>query len=345
VTPPTPSASPLSPAVLSPSAPAPASVTPFLTRRTVIVHNLPVDKAVWRRVNGRDVMEEEEEGKKADSKSDGASAVVPQQQQTSTAAALEHKQVPASTPTAGVRYHYHTSTVPPPTDLAAAQLPDLIITLSKKHKPSECVGYLRVPMDGRKRPTENWEKGQDLSVWQDLWVKTSGDKSEGGALEGAGGVHCVPLKPVREMYENSAGWMLMRYGTACVCVCVPCSDLCLLPLPTPSIAVTPLPSSTAHTHTTSAKQPLPAVRRRPYKLLSYVYQAHALASVEASGLSTPFVRVQLMDSVVTSSAKPRTTHPNWFEVMESRVVLPVSVEWAPQIVLTVHHQKKNGCGM
>jgi hypothetical protein len=45
-----------------------------------------------------------------------------------------------------------------------SMMPDLIIYVSKKGGESgrkQCVGYIRVPLNGLKRPTENWEHGED----------------------------------------------------------------------------------------------------------------------------------------------------------------------------------------
>ncbi len=40
---------------------------------------------------------------------------------------------------------------------------------SSRKARGSCIGYLRIPMDGKKRPTEMWEKGQDLTIFPKLW--------------------------------------------------------------------------------------------------------------------------------------------------------------------------------
>ena len=73
-----------------------------------------------------------------------------------------------------------------------SMLPDLIIYVSEaaggdglahanptttfsslKKARGKCVGYLRIPVNGKKRHTENWELGQDLTIVTDLWTPYS----------------------------------------------------------------------------------------------------------------------------------------------------------------------------
>ncbi len=108
------------------------------------------------------------------------------------------------------------------------------------------------------------------------------------------------------------------------------------------VTLTPLLERDAKQFNTTPKQPLERVKRRAYKWIANVYQARRVASVESSGLSTPFVRVQLMDTILsTAPSKHATTYPNWFQALDGTVTLPTDLRFAPDITCTVYHHKTN----
>jgi len=110
-----------------------------------------------------------------------------------------------------------------------------------------------------KRPTENWEHGEDLTVFPDLW-----DAKNGSA-------RCLVLKPLKELYEALSGFLLFR------------------------VTVTKATPEQIKAWPGTKLEEMPAIKRQRYKLLANIYQAKELASVEPSGLSSPFATVQLME--------------------------------------------------
>jgi hypothetical protein len=80
-----------------------------------------------------------------------------------------------------------------------AQWPDIIVYVSKKGARDRCVGYLRIPVDGVKRPTENWEHGEDLTVFPDLWADSTVNTGR-----------CLGLKPLKELYAALTGFLTLR---------------------------------------------------------------------------------------------------------------------------------------
>jgi len=203
--------------------------------------------------------------------------------------------------------------------LAAAayrnHLPDIIIYVyeaaagdsATSKERGACIGYLRIPLNNKKRPTEQWEDGQDLTVFPNLW--------DG---EGESCARCLPLKPLEELYDTPSSFLLVR--------------LRVLPISEGQASVG---------HRVIEKvEALPRVERQRYKFVARVYQGKHLGSVDSSGLSNPMSVVQLMNSVLKSRTKEKTCYPNWFETLENKsLVLPVNLRYAPNISVTIYHNK------
>ncbi len=78
-----------------------------------------------------------------------------------------------------------------------------------------------------------------------------------------------------------------------------------------------------------------------------MYQARHLASVHASGLSSPLALVQFMGTCVAqTAAKQGTVHPNWCEAFESKVMaLPTDPLYRPDIGVNVFHSENGGTSL
>jgi len=96
-----------------------------------------------------------------------------------------------------------------------AMVPDIIIYVSKYGDPSKCVGYLRIPVCGKKRPTEQWEYGEDLTIIPDLWATDTDTHThtqrEKKHRSPRNKVRCLPLKPLYELYSSLSSFLLFRY--------------------------------------------------------------------------------------------------------------------------------------
>jgi hypothetical protein len=70
------------------------------------------------------------------------------------------------------------------------------VSLRSGQASTSCCGYLRIPLTCKKRPTENWEEGQDLTVL-DVWDAKNRPR-------------CVPLKDLVERYDAISQFLLLR---------------------------------------------------------------------------------------------------------------------------------------
>jgi len=183
-----------------------------------------------------------------------------------------------------------------------SQMPDIIVYVRKKGDRKSCVGYLRIPVNGLKRPTENWEHGEDLTL-VDLFNSDSDAR-------------CLALKPLVELYQLTSGFLLFKATLT----------------PVQGAAA----SSVAAQHAITKLEPVP---RQRYSLVAHAYQAKDMASVDPSGLSSPFVTVAIGDVSVSSKHRPSTCNPLWFEALTATVELPVNLNYAPDFAVTCYHHK------
>jgi hypothetical protein len=185
-----------------------------------------------------------------------------------------------------------------------SMMPDLIIYVSKKGDRKACVGYLRIPLNSLKRPTDNWEHGEDLSIFPHLWDAD------------AASARCLPLKPLVELYQLTSGFLLFK------------------------ATLTPVRGAAASSVANQcATTKLPPVPRQKYKFVTNVFQAKDMASVDPSGLSSPFATVQIGDCVQKTKHRSQTCFPLWFEALQSTVELPCNLLYAPDFAVTCYHHK------
>jgi len=284
------------------------TVIPFLTKKSLMVHNMPYPRRVdaAQPPTAADLAVSEQ---KMDAKLDSLPASAPLSPTGNTklrvppGGGLGYTGDAAALSFHSVREDFNNCT----TLLDyKAMMPDLIIYISKKGGESgrkNCVGYIRIPLNGLKRPTENWEHGEDLTVFPHLW-----EPEEACA-------RALPLKPLVELYQLTSGFLLFKATLT----------------PVQGKAV----SSAAAQHATTRLEPVP---RQRYKFVANVYQAKDMASVDSSGLSSPFVTVQIGDAVALSKHKPLTCNPLWFEALSGEVDLPVNLLHAPDFAITAYHK-------
>ena len=185
-----------------------------------------------------------------------------------------------------------------------SQIPDIIVTVSRVDDRSNPIGFLRIPLTGRKRPTENWENGEDLTLVDHLWEFDKGS------------AQCFPLSDVVERYDAISNFLLVRIRVETI--------------------------ELGEELGTPKSIELPPVVRKPYTLTTHIYQAKGLASADKSGLSNPFATARLQNKLLKTNANQRTCHPLWFETLSTELVLPEYLQWAPDLVVAVYHDKK-GC--
>jgi hypothetical protein len=125
----------------------------------------------------------------------------------------------------------------------------------------------------------------------------------------------IPLKPLVELYQLTSGFLLFKAT--------------LTPVSGAASSVV------ASQHLTTRLEPVP---RQRYKFVANVYQAKDMASVDSSGLSSPFVTVQIGDAVAMSKHRPLTCNPLWFEALSGEVDLPVNLLYAPDFAITAYHK-------
>jgi hypothetical protein len=187
-----------------------------------------------------------------------------------------------------------------------SQMPDVIIYVSKKGARDKCVGYLRIPLNGVKRPTENWEHGEDLTIFPAIWEEKTGS------------ARCLALKPLKELYEAMSGFLLFR------------------------LTMTKLSAAEVKDfQVQTAPAQMSPVKRQKYKFVANIYQAKELASVESSGLSSPFATVRFMDLALKTKPRMQTCYPLWFESVEAMIVLPENLQYAPDIVVNLFNYVKD----
>jgi len=199
---------------------------------------------------------------------------------------------------------------------AKSCMPDIIVYVSgKKGVFKECFGYLRIPVNGMKRFTENWEHGEDLTLFDSLWT----------GVDAKSDARCFPLKPLKELHDKVAGFLALR---------IKITQL------TKAQASTPLPGATSSTWTD-----IPRTPRQKFRWTSIVYQARDLASVDDSGLSNPMVKLNLGSKDITTGHKPKTCFPTWFEAYERQdMYLPSDLNLAPDVVAVVYHKPDSVMG-
>jgi hypothetical protein len=148
------------------------------------------------------------------------------------------------------------------------------------------------------------EHGEDLTIF-DVW-----DPKESA--------RCLPLKPLVELYQLTSGFLLFK------------------------ATLTPVGGAASSSSANQCRvEKLAPVPRQKYKLVANVFQAKDMASVDPSGLSSPFATVQIGDVVVKSKHKPQTCFPLWFEALQSTVELPVNLLYAPDFAVTCYHYKSS----
>ena len=242
------------------------TIVPFLTKKSLTVHNLPYPRQADQAVMEQERLAAEEAAAKSKADAAAGSDATGGASAGSTGTVTPHLSA-AGTPlgfkgdASALAFNSVLENFNKCTTLLdyKSMMPDVIIYVSKKGGESgrkQCVGYLRIPMNGLKRPTENWEHGEDLSVAPYLW-----DPSKASA-------RCYALKPLVELYQLTSGFLLFK------------------------LTITPVEgkaaSALANQSATSKLAPVP---RQRYRFVANVFQAKDMASVDASGLSSPFATV------------------------------------------------------